>query len=74
MQEAITLFVIFMAVKEIVEEKTSKIIDGRKTECGSYGYCNEIKSCAKAYFLLNQCGSSSLDRDKDGIPCKNLYR
>ncbi|GEM_PF-955614 len=71
---AITLFVIFMAVKEMVEEKPSKIIDGRKIECGSCGYCSEIKSCAEAYFLLNQCGCSSLDRDKDGIPCENLCR
>lgn len=71
---AITLFVIFMAVKEMVEEKLSKIIDGRKIECGSCGYCSEIKSCAEAYFLLNQCGCSSLDRDKDGIPCENLCR
>lgn len=71
---AITLFVIFMAVKEMVEEKPSKIIDGRKIECGSCRYCSEIKSCAEAYFLLNQCGCSSLDRDKDGIPCENLCR
>ena len=71
---AITLFVIFMAVKEMVKEKPSKIIDGRKIECGSCGYCSEIKSCAEAYFLLNQCGCSSLDRDKDGIPCENLCR
>lgn len=71
---AITLFVIFMVVKEMVEEKPSKIIDGRKIECGSCGYCSEIKSCAEAYFLLSQCGCSSLDRDKDGIPCENLCR
>ncbi|WP_429827830.1 excalibur calcium-binding domain-containing protein [Campylobacter concisus] len=25
-------------------------------------------------FLLNQCRCSSLDRDKDGIPCENLCR
>ena len=74
MQEAITLFVICMAVKEMVEEKPSKVIDGRKIECGSCKYYSEIKSCAEAYFLLNQCGCSSLDRDKDGIPCENLCR
>lgn len=71
---AITLFVIFMAVKEMVEDKPSKVIDGRKIECGNCKYCSEIKSCAEAYFLLNQCGCSSLDRDKDGIPCENLCR
>ena len=71
---AITLFVIFMAVKDLVEDKPSKVIDGRKIECGNCKYCSEIKSCAEAYFLLNKCGCSSLDRDKDGIPCENLCR
>ena len=34
-------------------------------------YCKNMSSCAEAcdYFLQ---GYSSLDRDKDGIPCENV--
>lgn len=34
--------------------------------------CKQIASCEEAYYLLNQCGFSRLDRDKDGMPCEIL--
>lgn len=36
--------------------------------------CKQIASCEEAYFLLNQCGFSRLDRDKDGVPCESICR
>lgn len=35
--------------------------------------CSAMSSCAEARRAL-QCGVSSLDRDKDGIPCEKLCR
>lgn len=34
--------------------------------------CSQMDSCEEARFHLTQCGVSSLDRDKDGIPCESL--
>jgi len=34
--------------------------------------CGEMTSCEEAYFYLNICGVSGLDRDKDGIPCESI--
>ena len=35
-------------------------------------YCSEMTSCQEALYKLNTCGHSSLDRDKDGIPCESI--
>lgn len=35
-------------------------------------YCKQMSSCSEARFYLQQCGISSLDRDRDGIPCENV--
>jgi len=42
--------------------------------CGSKKTCGQMTSCAEAKFYLNNCGVSSLDRDKDGIPCEDLCK
>ncbi|WP_419851650.1 excalibur calcium-binding domain-containing protein [Actinobacillus pleuropneumoniae] len=42
-----------------------------KFECGKRT-CSQMNSCEEARFHLTQCGVSSLDRDKDGIPCESL--
>ncbi|MDE3944412.1 excalibur calcium-binding domain-containing protein [Glaesserella parasuis] len=34
--------------------------------------CSQMNSCEEARFHLTQCGVSSLDRDKDVIPCESL--
>lgn len=44
------------------------------TQCGSKRYCREMTSCAEAKFYLQQCGRSSLDGDRDGVPCNSLCR
>lgn len=44
------------------------------TECGSKRYCREMTSCEEAKFYLLQCGRSSLDGDKDGVPCESVCR
>jgi len=44
------------------------------TQCGSKRYCREMTSCAEAKFYLQQCGRSSLDGDRDGVPCESMCR
>ena len=34
--------------------------------------CSDMESCEEAYYHLNICGNTRLDRDKDGIPCENI--
>ncbi len=40
--------------------------------CAGKTTCGEMSSCSEAYFYLNSCGVSSLDKDKDGIPCESI--
>ena len=35
-------------------------------------YCKYMVNCKEAYYKLNTCGHSSLDRDRDGVPCENI--
>lgn len=44
------------------------------SRCGNKRRCKEMASCEEARFYLTECGVSSLDRDKDGIPCESLCR
>ena len=44
----------------------------QKFTCGTKKYCKEMTSCEEAEFYLNECGISSLDGDKDGMPCESL--
>lgn len=36
--------------------------------------CGQMSDCADAMFHLQHCGVSSLDRDRDGVPCESLCR
>lgn len=42
--------------------------------CGGKRYCREMTSCQEAMFYLKTCGVSSLDGNKDGVPCEALCR
>ncbi|MFZ2170333.1 MAG: thermonuclease family protein [Methylococcaceae bacterium] len=42
------------------------------SSCSSKRYCKEMTSCEEAKFYLTQCGLSRLDKNGDGIPCKNI--
>jgi endonuclease YncB( thermonuclease family) len=42
--------------------------------CGAKHYCRQMVDCADARFHLTQCGVSSLDGDRDGVPCEALCR
>lgn len=42
--------------------------------CGAKRYCREMTSCAEARHYLSVCGVSSLDGDRDGVPCENICR
>ena len=43
-----------------------------QTSCGTKSRCKQMLSCEEARFYLNRCGVSSLDRDRDGVPCEGL--
>ena len=36
--------------------------------------CKEIKSCTEAKYKLEMCWHTSLDRNKDGVPCESLCK
>lgn len=44
----------------------------QKFSCEGKTRCSEMTSCEEARFYLNECGVSSLDGDKDGVPCEKL--
>ena len=44
------------------------------SQCGSKRTCGEMSSCSEARYYLNQCKVTSLDSDKDGIPCESLCK
>jgi len=43
-------------------------------QCGTKRYCREMTSCEEAKFHLRNCGRSSLDGDRDGVPCESICR
>lgn len=40
--------------------------------CNCSKTCTQISSCEEAYYLLNTCGCTRRDGDKDGVPCENI--
>jgi endonuclease YncB( thermonuclease family) len=42
--------------------------------CSGKRVCREMTSCAEARFYLAQCGVTSLDGDRDGVPCEAICR
>lgn len=57
-------------------KKSKKKQSKSKKSTGQYNcqreYCKYMTSCDVAYYKLNTCGHSSLDRDRDGVPCENI--
>ena len=45
---------------------------GTTYSCDIAKNCSDMSSCDEAYYYLNTCGKSSLDADKDGVPCESL--
>lgn len=43
-----------------------------EVECGAKRYCREMTSCAEATLYLQQCDLTSLDANRDGVPCESL--
>ena len=62
------------AVEIIEEESYLDLYDETSDSfsCSTSKTCSSISSCSEAYFYLNSCGKSSLDRDKDWIPCESI--
>jgi endonuclease YncB( thermonuclease family) len=42
--------------------------------CSGKRVCREMTSCAEARFHLTHCGVTSLDGDRDGVPCEAICR
>ncbi|MDH2917002.1 MAG: thermonuclease family protein [Gallionella sp.] len=40
--------------------------------CGKKRYCSQMATCDEAHLYLTQCGVTTLDRNKDGVPCESL--
>lgn len=57
---------------QVIQKYTRKV--SAKYTCGKKKYCKQMTTCAEARFYLTQCGLTSLDRDKDGIPCESICR
>lgn len=38
--------------------------------CGDKQSCSQMDSCAEALFYLRECGVTTIDGDKDGMPCE----
>lgn len=45
---------------------------GKFAQCGTKKYCKHMDSCAEAYYFLEQCDLTRLDRDKNGVPCESI--
>jgi hypothetical protein len=42
--------------------------------CGSKKRCTQMSSCDEAYFYLTRCALTSLDENKNGMPCEELCK
>ncbi len=47
---------------------------GTSYSCSTRKTCGQMTSCAEARFHLEQCNSSRLDGNGDGVPCEKLCR
>ena len=43
-----------------------------RVRCGTKRTCREMKSCGEALAFLRQCNVTSMDGDKDGVPCEKV--
>jgi len=41
--------------------------------CEGKTRCNQMTSCAEAFFYQERCGASQMDGDHDGIPCEQQW-
>jgi len=55
----------------IVETPTESEPD-TSPSCNTSKTCTQMSSCAEAYFYLDTCGLTRLDRDSDGVPCESI--
>ena len=42
--------------------------------CAGKRYCREMTNCEEAKFYLTRCGVTTLDGNRDGVPCETLCR
>lgn len=56
------------------ETKNNHKNQSATTACDSKRHCKEMTSCEEAMEYMRQCALTSLDKDKDGIPCESLCK
>jgi endonuclease YncB( thermonuclease family) len=57
------------------EQRPAEVISTASSgQCGLKRYCRQMTSCDEARFYLDRCGVSSLDGDRDGVPCEVMCR
>ena len=49
-----------------LQNRTTMRCDGRT-------HCSEMRSCEEAVFFLNNCPSTKMDGDLDGVPCEKQW-
>ena len=58
----------------LVAERKTRDATSAVYVCRAKRYCGQMSNCQEVNFYLQQCGVSSLDRDRDGVPCESLCR
>ncbi len=48
------------------------LVDRNAFKCEGKWKCGQMTSCKEAYYYLETCKLTRLDRDKDGIPCETI--
>lgn len=51
-------------------ERTVNVGKSQKYQCDGRTHCSQMTSCAEAKFFLQNCPSTKMDGDGDGIPCE----
>ena len=53
----------------------SKITGARAigSRCDGRTHCSHMTSCAEAKYFIQNCPNTSMDGDKDGVPCEEQW-
>ncbi|PKL11742.1 MAG: cold-shock protein [Spirochaetae bacterium HGW-Spirochaetae-6] len=61
-------------IRECKNKKTTPSVKAAKSYKCVKKTCEQLKTCAEAKYLLEECDMKELDRDGDGIPCESLCK
>ena len=58
-----------LSIIPVLQEQENKI----NYSCNGKVYCSEMTSCEEAKFYQNNCPSTKMDGDGDGVPCESQW-